>query len=92
MVLVVFPVRGSYSTLSRNENRVNENHLEICLSFSPKNTNWLACVLVGGLASVSYLSSEAQRLGRASAESRAGEPGNCESLSHRYQKIVELAR
>ena len=31
-----------YSTTSRNENRVNENHL----SFSQKNRNWLAWVLV----------------------------------------------
>ena len=28
-----------YSTTARNENRVNENHLEICLSFSRKNRN-----------------------------------------------------
>ena len=28
-----------YSTSPRNENRVNENHLGICLSFSQKNRN-----------------------------------------------------
>ena len=28
-----------YSTSPRNENPVNENHLEICLSFSQKNRN-----------------------------------------------------
>jgi len=28
-----------YSTTPRNENPVNENHLEICLSFSQKNRN-----------------------------------------------------
>jgi hypothetical protein len=28
-----------YSTSPRNENRHNENHLGICLSFSPKNRN-----------------------------------------------------
>ena len=28
-----------YSTTPRNENRVNENHLGICLSFSQKNRN-----------------------------------------------------
>ena len=29
----------AYSTTPRNENPVNENHLEICLSFSQKNRN-----------------------------------------------------
>ena len=42
------------------------------VSLKKIETDW-TCLGPGGLASVSYLSSEAQRLGRASAESRAGE-------------------
>ena len=33
-----------YSTIPRNENRVNKNHLEICLSFSQKNENSLTWI------------------------------------------------
>ena len=38
--------RGAYSTTPRNENRVNENHLDQSLSFSQKNGNSLTWVLV----------------------------------------------
>jgi hypothetical protein len=45
---------GSYSTTPRNGNRVNGNHLGICLSSSRKNGNF-SYLGPGGLDSVFYL-------------------------------------
>jgi len=57
-----------YSTTPRNGNRVNRNHLEICLSSSQKNGNSLTWVLMALTVCFTY-----PVLYRVSSESRAGE-------------------
>ena len=46
---------SSYSTTPRNGNRVNGNHLEICLLSSRKNGNSLTWVLVALTVCFTYL-------------------------------------
>ena len=57
-----------YSSSPRNRNRVNRNHLDICLSVPQKNRNSLTWVLVALTVRFTY-----PVLYRFSAESRAGE-------------------
>ena len=59
---------SEYSTIPRNENRLNENHLDQSLSFSQKNENSLTWVLVALTVCFTY-----PVLYRVSSESRAGE-------------------
>ena len=69
IILSIFRVKTiDYSTSPRNGNRVNGNHLDICLSFSQKNGNSLTWVLVA--LTVCFTCPVPYRV---SAESRAGE-------------------
>ena len=61
-------VTKEYSSSTRNRNRANRNHLEICLSSSQKNRNRLTWVLVALPVCFTY-----PVLYRVWAESRAGE-------------------
>ena len=63
-LMIVHP----YSTSSRNGNRANGNHLDICLLSSQKNRNSRTWVLVALTVCFTY-----PVLFRVSAESRAGE-------------------
>jgi hypothetical protein len=68
VALFFFLVVVYYSTTPRNGNRVNGNHLDICLSSSQKNGNSLTWVLVALTVCFTY-----PVLYRVSSESRAGE-------------------
>ena len=64
------PQYSVYSTIPRNGNRVNGNHLDQSLSFPQKNGNLLTWVLVALTVCFTY-----PVLYKVSAESRAGEWG-----------------